>query len=1014
MNTLNQKSITFGRVCSIVSAIVLTIGNAHAAGQSPTTPQNLNADVNGSSVSLTWSASSDDDGVVGYNVYRNDSYLTTVSEPRYTGAIDPNVLTQFSVVAFDNAPQVYSERSQGVSVPDSLIPSDLTIPPSQPDGLQATLAGGQFRLTWNDSTDDEGIRGYNIYRDNQYLDTVQESIWTGTVNPTTVHQWSVVAFDIRNNFSPQSDTLRFPDNGPVDTTSGPSTPTAIGGQWANSRVNINWQASIDDARVAGYNLYRDGSYLTTVFTNAYSGAESTGAPREYSVVAFDDDGNFSPQSVTATVPEPNGPVDRSEPPSMPSNLVATTQSQGSEDQATLIWQASTDNTRVAGYNVYVNDGYHATVFDTTFSVRINRNEVVALSVVAFDSDGNFSERSASIRASSDASQTNNEEPSAPTQLRGTYQDNGSQARVEIQWNAASDDLGVAGYNVYQDGAYAATVFDTAYATSVPAGSTVAFQVVAFDVERLFSPISERLELPESGNRPPIIAGIEDQFIVAGPTWEYRIAPSDPDGQTPGLFISGLPVGMQSRDNFDGSRSLVWRPLQPDVGVHPISIKVIDAENTNITTDYQININVRLPDDLSIIPNLAPTIDAVGEYVMRSGDSFTMRVKAVDQNGTVPNLTLVTPLNGASFEPHPDDPRIRLLRWTLPQSETGIRVFEFRATDADDTSMVATGSARLDVRPASAFTLPGERLRTLAATRGLKLGYASLLEISQQPDAALYESIANAEFDMVTAENSMKWGYINPEPGRFRFEDADRLVRVARDNQQDLHAHALVWYTQIPGWVINSNVNEREGLMNSFIDTMVGRYNDNVTVWDVVNEALEDDGTMRNSVWFEAMGEAHIDKAFRRTRNAGATGELIYNDYDVAMPGPKSDALVALVTRLVNDGVPIDGVGFQMHLDASFSDFSGVANTFSRIRALGLDVYITEFDVSIRDGQNEAQQAAVYAGILQTCLNEPNCKALQIWGFTDRYSWRRQYNPVVMDREYQPKPAYRALQEVFLR
>ena len=1012
MNRLNQTIKALGYFCVVFYAI--TIGYAYAAGQTPSKPQNLSAVVNGSSVSLSWSASTDDDGVVGYNVYRNDSYLTTVIEPQFNADIDPNVLTQFSVVAFDNEPRSFSERSDSVSVPDSLVPTDLTIPPSTPEGLQASLSGNQLRLTWNDSTDDEGIGGYNVYRDNQYLDTVQDSTWSGTVNPTTVHQWSVVAFDIRNNFSPISDALRFPSNGPVDTTVGPSTPTAISGQWSNGTLRLRWQASSDDFRVAGYNVYRDGAYLNTVFTNAYTQAEPSDASREYSVVAFDDDGNFSPQSLSATVPEASAPIDRSEPPSTPSNLSATTQAQGSQVQVNLSWQQSTDNTRVAGYNVYLNDGYHATVFDNMFEFRINRDEVVALSVVAFDPDGNFSQRSASVRASSDAAQANNQAPSAVTNLTGTYENAGSQARVEIRWNASTDDLGVAGYNVYQDGSYVATVFDTVYATEVPAGNLVAFQIVAFDVERLFSPISERLELPESGNRAPTIPGIEDQFIVAGPDWEYVIAPTDPDGPIPGLFISGLPVGMRSVDNFDGTRSLTWRPLQPDVGVHPISIKVIDAENPTITTDYQININVRLPDDLSIIPNFPPTIDAVGDYVMRSGDAFTMRVKAVDVNGTVPNLTVVTPLEGATFEPHPEDPLIRLLRWTLPPGVTGTRVFEFRAEDADDPSLVATGSATFDVRPASAFTLPGERLRTLAATRGIKLGFASLLEISQQPDAALYESIANAEFDMVTAENSMKWGYINPEPGRYRFADADRLARVARENQQDLHAHALVWYTQLPNWVINSEVDEREGIMNRFIDTMVSRYNDDVAVWDVVNEAFEDDGTFRNSVWFEAMGESHIDRAFRRTRNAGATGELIYNDYDVAMPGPKSEALIALMTRLVNDGVPIDGVGFQMHLDADFSDFAGVANTFARIRALGLDIYITELDVSIRAGQTEAQQASVYSAVLRNCLNEPNCKALQVWGFTDRYSWRRQYNPLLLDREYQPKPAYQALQEVFLR
>ena len=1012
MQKCKRNTQVFGLMCVMVMS---TFGEqAFAGGAQPSTPENLNATVNGSSVSLSWSASTDDDGVVGYNVYRNDEYLTTVQDTQYSGEIDPNRLTQFSVVAFDNEPTLFSARSAQVSVPDSLIPSDLTIPPSRPGGLNAEFNGNELTLTWNASTDDESVRGYNIYRDNQYLDTVSSTQWQGSVDPNTVHRWTVVAFDIRNNFSPQSEALRFPSNGVQDTTIAPSTPTAVNGDWNNNQVTVRWDASTDDNRVAGYNVYLDGAYLTTVFDTQYSASESSSEPREYSVVAFDDDGNFSPRSVASLVPEPSSPIDRNEPPTVPMNLVANTRAQGNADQVSLSWSASSDNTRVAGYNVYVNDAYHTTVFNTEYSLPIGRGEVVVLSLVAFDPDGNFSERSRNVRASSNSSQVDNQAPTAPVNLTGTYTPNGEQARVDIRWGAATDDLGVAGYNVYQNGGYVATVFDTAYSTQVSNGALVDFHIIAFDVEQQFSPNSENLQLPQTGNRAPIIPSLEDQFIVAGPFFEFVIAPTDPDGPTPGLFISDLPVGMVNIDNLNGTRSLIWRPLQPDVGVHPIRIKVIDAEDSNLTTNYRVNINVRLPEDLSIIPNIPPTIDAIGDYVVREGDSFTMRVKAVDQNGTVPNLSLVTDLPGSTFETHPDDPNIRLLRWTLPAGQTGFRQFDFRAEDAIDASMVATGSATFDVRPRDSFNLPGLRLRDTASARGVKIGYASLLEISEQPDAALYQSIAGAEFDIVTAENSMKWGYINPEPGRYRFEDADKLVQTANEFNQQLHAHALVWYTQLPSYVINSNVNEREGLMNGFIDTMVSRYNSNVEVWDVVNEALEDDGTFRNSVWFQAMGEAHIDKAFRRTREAGATGVLLYNDYDVAYPGPKSDAMVALVTRLVRDNVPIDGVGFQMHLDADFRDFEGVANTFARIRALGLDVYITELDVSIRNGQTEAQQAETYAGVLQVCLNEPNCRAIQIWGFTDRYSWRRQYNPLVLDRSYQPKPSYRALQEVFLR
>ncbi len=1013
MHPLIQRIVNSQRIWFALISFIAT--PVFAAGQAPTTPDNLNASVNGSVVSLSWSASTDDDpdGVAGYNVYRNDQYETTVLENQYTTDINPDQLTQFSVVAFDHAPVMFSARSENVSVPDSLVPSDLTIPPSTPSGLTGTFEGDSLQLTWLASTDDEAVRGYNVYRDNQYLDTVTTEAWVGTVNPDTVHRWSVVAFDIRNNFSAQSDALRLPADSAADTTIAPTTPTGVSGVWSNGVVSVNWEPATDDFRVAGYNVYVDGAYLTTVFDTVYSADQPSDAPREYSVVAFDDDGNFSPNSVAATVPVPGEPIDRTAPPSVPANVVAATEAQGSGYLATLMWEDSVDNTRVAGYNVYVNDGYHATVFSNEFSLGLVPGEVVAFSVVAFDPDGNFSARSASVRASSDSTQTTNEAPAAPNNLRGTYTDDGSTARVFVQWDEAEDDLGVAGYNVYVDGGYAATVFTTQYSTEVASGQSVDVQVVAFDVEKLFSPISERLELPESGNRAPFVPGIEDQFIVAGPLWEFVVAPIDPDGETPGLLITGLPEGMQSVDNFDGTRSLLWSPLQPDVGVYSIRILVIDAIDSSVTTEHTITIEVRLPEDLTLIPNHPPTIDAIDDYVVSQGDSFTLRVKAVDANGTVPSLTLETELAGATFEEHPNEPRMRLLRWTLPDDFTGIQTFDFRAEDADDPSMVATATAHLEVRDASAFVLPGERLRTLADAHGLELGYASLVEISEQPDAAVYERIAGAEFNMVTAENSMKWGYINPEPDRWRYEDADRLVGVAKANNQALHAHALVWYTQLPPWVMNSEVMAREGLMNGFIDAMVSRYNADVAVWDVVNEALSEDGGMRPSIWYEAMGESHIDKAFQRTRSAGATGQLIYNDYDIAMPGPKSDGLIALMTRLVNDGVPVDGVGFQMHLNADFADFTGVSETFAKVRDLGLDVYITELDVSILDGQTEAQQAEVYAGVLAACLNEPACKALQIWGFTDRYSWRKAHNPLILDENYQPKPAYQALQEGFL-
>jgi len=181
------------------------------------------------------------------------------------------------------------------------------------------------------------------------------------------------------------------------------------------------------------------------------------------------------------------------------------------------------------------------------------------------------------------------------------------------------------------------------------------------------------------------------------------------------------------------------------------------------------------------------------------------------------------------------------------------------------------------------------------------------------------------------------------------------------------------------------------------------------LWDVVNEALEEDGTYRQSIWFEAMGADFIDIAFRQARESAPDATLIYNEYDVSFDGPKADGMMRLLQSLRDANTPIDGVGFQMHLDADFDRYDEVARNFQAVANLDLDIYITELDVSIRDGQTEEQQAQVYERVLSICLEQPRCKAYQAWGFTDMYSWRRDYNPLFLDERYQIKPAYTAIQ-----
>lgn len=882
------------------------------------TPSQISGSIDGTTITLSWETNDPANEITGYNIYRNNSYVDTVLDTQWQGDVEADRLYGFSVVAFGGEPTRYSVASESLSLPENLVPTDLTIPPTIPANLVGTIDGSSVSLSWDASTDDETVLGYNLYENNRYLTTVLEPSYSGAVIPGQNYQWYVVAFDVRTNFSIRSDVLRLPDNGPVDTSIAPSTPTNLTGSVSNLTITLNWQASTDDQEVAGYNIYIDGAYASTVFDTQYSGTLTDDGFRNYKVAAFDFDDNFTPLSSPITLPELPSSFDPLEPPTAPGTLTGTLTTQdtiSNTAQVELSWIASTDNLAVAGYNLYRNNSYETTVFDTRWSGDVNSEEVHSFFVVAFDATPNFSAR------------------------------------------------------------------------------------------------SNRINLPDSGNQAPVFVGFTDQTIDAGEQWSLIIKPLDNDGGVPGLLGGTLPVGMNSVDNFNGTRTLSWQPLQPALGDHTITMTAFDSTDTSLITTKTITLSVVLPGDLSTIPNPAPSIDAIDNYIVRAGDEVVVRVKAVDANGTVPLLTINNPPVGSTFDVHPREERARFLRFTTSSSDIGTLALHFTAVDADDSSLTVDYTASLTVADPSDFTRTGERLRVLAEARDFHFGYANLLEIEEQADFSLYKDIAAAEFNMVSTENSMKWGYINPEPGEFRFDAADAIVQFSEDNDMLLHGHPLIWYTILPPWVQQSAIDDRENIMLQFIDDIVLRYSESVAIWDVVNEAFEDDGSFRNSVWFEAMGESYIDKAFHRARAHDADGILLYNEYDIGISGDKSDATYALVQRLLNDNVPIDGVGFQMHVDADFEAYDQVASNFQRIADLGLDVYVTELDVSMKTGQTEQQQADVYANVLSLCLQQTVCKATQIWGFTDRYSWRKDFTPLILDKNYQPKPAYGALQSV---
>ncbi len=514
-----------------------------------------------------------------------------------------------------------------------------------------------------------------------------------------------------------------------------------------------------------------------------------------------------------------------------------------------------------------------------------------------------------------------------------------------------------------------------------------------------------------GNRAPYFQNLDDQRVSLGDTLEFVVAPVDDDGQVPGMFANTLPYNAVLIDNFNGTRTLRWRPYPVQRGEHWITFTAIDALDDSLRGTQSVKISVE--DNGGY--NFEPVINGINNPVIRAGDTLQQRVQPVDPDGDVPKLEVLNPPAGSEFVDNGDG--TRTLRW--PTSQAQITEFDgvdnphvvvFRATDARDPQMTDEHELKISVVAPESLQRSGRRLRELADSAGIAIGYASVLKAFELADTQLYNDIAAQEFNIVTPENSHKWGWIHPRRGEFRFEDADLLADFAEQKGMVLHGHPLIWHRQLPQWVKDLQPWEARPAMMEHINALVSRYKGRVKIWDVINEALEEDGSFRNSVWFEAMGDSYIADAFRLSRQLDPAAKLIYNDYDVAWHNPKSDAMYEMLRRELQNGTPIDGVGFQMHFWASFDDDASVESNLQRFADLGLDIYITELDVAMADPQQLEMQASVYQRIVRICRAQPRCKAIQTWGFTDRYSWRYAFKPLLLTERYQAKPAYYAVQQ----
>ncbi len=327
--------------------------------------------------------------------------------------------------------------------------------------------------------------------------------------------------------------------------------------------------------------------------------------------------------------------------------------------------------------------------------------------------------------------------------------------------------------------------------------------------------------------------------------------------------------------------------------------------------------------------------------------------------------------------------------------------------------------------------------------------AALNESQSSGKGGCAETLIPAQFNTISPENVLKWEPVHPGTNRYNFAPGDQYVDFGLKNKMFIVGHTLVWHSQTPRWVFRDdkgNAADRETLlerMHEHIATVVGRYQGKINGWDVVNEALNDDGTLRQSPWLKIIGEDYLLKAYQFAHEADPQAELYYNDFSLEN-APKRAGAIALIRKLQSQGVHIAGVGLQGHYKMDWPTPAQLHETIRAFSALGVKIMITELDMDLLPRATRSESAEVgmnfqlraklnpytnsLPGSLQQALakryadlfavlvkDRKNVSRVTFWGVTDASSWlnnwpvngRTSY-PLLFDRQCQPKPAFNAV------
>ncbi|WP_442589222.1 endo-1,4-beta-xylanase [Pedobacter sp. AW31-3R] len=313
--------------------------------------------------------------------------------------------------------------------------------------------------------------------------------------------------------------------------------------------------------------------------------------------------------------------------------------------------------------------------------------------------------------------------------------------------------------------------------------------------------------------------------------------------------------------------------------------------------------------------------------------------------------------------------------------------------------------------------------------GVPFPVGAAVKIKPLRNSAAYRNVLIKQFSSITAENAMKFGSLHPSENVYRWKDADEIVAFAIKHQLRVHGHTLLWPKSNPEWVkkFQGDSVAWEGLLKRHIQTVVKHFKGKVASWDVVNEAMGDDGRLKKNIWLQKLGPGYIARCFQYAHEADPNAILFYNDYGHEYSAKRRRAIISMVKDLRNKGVPIDGLGLQMHTKLRIVD-KKIQDALKEVAATGLMIHISELEITVGHGlptvfqltdDLNQRQGQKYKMIFKAYSTIPARQQFGIttWGVGDQDSFRNaklknhEY-PILFDPDYQPKAAVKAVLSIF--